>query len=374
MATDSLPLEAGASAPLGATLQDGGVNFSVFSKHATRVDLLLFDAVDAAQPARIVALEPPRHRTYHYWHALVPGLGPGQIYAYRAHGPLAPERGLRFDPEKVLFDPYGRRSRVPDGYDRRAASRPGDNTAPAIKSVVADPRPLRLGRRPAAPPAVRATVIYEMHVGGFTGTQAPACRRAARHLRRPDREDSLPAGPGHHGRRTPAGVPVRSAATRPDGANYWGYQPLSFFAPHHGYSSRPDPLGVIDEFRDMVKALHRAGIEVILDVVFNHTAEGGADGPTLCYRGLANDFYYMLEPDGHATRTTRLRQHAQRQPADRPAADPGQPALLGHRDARGRVPLRPGVDPVARRSRPAACRIRRCCGTSSPIRCWPARS
>ena len=297
MATDSLPLEAGASAPLGATLQDGGVNFSVFSKHATRVDLLLFDAVDAAQPARTVVLEPPRHRTYHYWHALVPGLGPGQIYAYRAFGSAAPERGLRFDAEKVLFDPYGLAIALPDGYDRQTASRPGDNTAQAIKSLVADPQRYDWeGDRPLQRPFAR-TVIYEMHVGGFTRHESsgvPAARRgtyAGLIEKIPYLQDL--------GITAVELLPVFQFDPHhaPNGTNYWGYQPLSFFAPHNGYSSTPGPLGVVDEFRDMVKALHRAGLEVILDVVFNHTAEGGANGTTQCYRGFANDFYYILEPN-----------------------------------------------------------------------------
>ena len=297
MAIDSLPLEAGASAPLGATLQDGGVNFSVFSKHATRVDLLLFDAVDAARPARTVVLEPPRHRTYHYWHALVPGLGPGQIYAYRAFGPAAPERGLRFDAEKVLFDPYGLAIALPDGYDRQTASRPGDNTAQAIKSLVADPQRYDWeGDRPLERPVAR-TVIYEMHVGGFTRHESsgvPVARRgtyAGLIEKIPYLQDL--------GITAVELLPVFQFDPHhaPNGTNYWGYQPLSFFAPHNGYSSTPGPLGVVDEFRDMVKALHRAGLEVILDVVFNHTAEGGANGTTQCYRGFANDFYYILEPD-----------------------------------------------------------------------------
>jgi isoamylase len=288
---------AGASAPLGATVQDGAVNFSVFSKRATHVDLLLFDTANAGEPVRVIALEPPRHRTYHYWHARVPGLGPGQVYAYRAHGRSAPERGLRFDPEKVLFDPYGRAVAVPDAYDRAAAMRPGDNTAAAIKSVVSDSgRYDWEGDGPLHRPFAQ-TAIYEMHVRGFTV------------------HPSSGVAPGRRG--TYAGLvekipylldlgitavellPVFQFDPQhaPNGVNYWGYQPLSFFAPHHAYSSRADPLAVLDEFRDMVKAFHRAGIEVILDVVFNHTAEGGADGPTQCYRGLANDFYYLLEDD-----------------------------------------------------------------------------
>src|SRR5262245_13620678 len=158
----------GACAPLGASVQPGGVNFSVFSKHATLVELLLFEDANAAEPSRVIPLDPAAHRTYHYWHGLVAGLGPGQIYGYRVHGPVAPEHGLRFDRDKLLLDPYGLALAVPAGYDRQAAARPGSNTAVAMKSVVADPgrydwEAEATLRRPFA-----ETVIYEMHVGGFT--------------------------------------------------------------------------------------------------------------------------------------------------------------------------------------------------------------
>jgi glycogen operon protein len=289
----------GASAPLGATLGDGGVNFSVFARDAAQVEILLFDDVNAAHPARVIPLGPHRHRTYHYWHAFVPGLEPGQIYAYRAHGPFAPARGLRFDADKVLLDPYGLAVAVPDAYDRRAASRPGDNAAWAMKSVVADPgrydwegdRPLR---RPFA-----ETVVYELHVRGFTRhpSSGVAAAKQGTYAGLIEKVPYL----------TELGVtavellPVFQFDPQdaPDGrVNYWGYQPVSFFAPHAAYSSRREPLGVLDEFRDMVKALHRAGIEVFLDVVFNHTSEGSEQGPTCCFRGLANNFYYILEKDG----------------------------------------------------------------------------
>lgn len=138
-AKGSSAAERGTSAPLGATVTARGVNFSVFSKHATLVELLLFSDANAAEPSRIVQLDASGHRTYHYWHAFVPDLRPGQVYAYRAHGPYAPDRGLRFDATKLLLDPYGRAVAMPDAYDRRAAARPGDNTAVAMRSVVADP-------------------------------------------------------------------------------------------------------------------------------------------------------------------------------------------------------------------------------------------
>ncbi len=288
----------GSSAPLGATVSGGGVNFSVFSRDATLIELLLFDGENAAKPAAVIPLEPNRHRTYHYWHVYVPDLKAGQIYAYRAHGPFAPEQGLRFDGEKVLLDPYGLAIAVPGSYDRKAASRPGDNAAVAMKSVVADPdRYDWEGDLPLKRPFVE-TVIYEMHVRGFTfhpssgvasgkrGTYAGLIEKI------PYLKDL--------GVTAVELLPVFQFDPQdaPEGrVNYWGYQPVSFFAPHHAYSSRNDPLAVLDEFRDMVKAVHRAGIEVILDVVFNHTTEGGSGGPTLCYRGLANDFYYILEKD-----------------------------------------------------------------------------
>ena len=293
-----LAVESGASAPLGATVRPGGVNFSVFSKHASAIELLLFDDVNAQEPSRVIPLDGLAHRSYHYWHGFIRGVEPGQIYGYRARGPFAPERGQRFDGDKLLLDPCGLALAVPDAYDRTAARRPGPNIAAAMKSVVADPsrydwegdKPLR---RPFA-----ESVIYELHVRGFTqhpssnvapgrrGTYAGLIEKipyltdlgiTAVELLPVFQFDPQDAPPGH--------------------INYWGYQPLSFFAPHHSYSSNPAPLGVLDEFRDMVKALHRAGIEVILDVVFNHTAEGGLDGPTICFRGLANDFYYILGED-----------------------------------------------------------------------------
>ena len=288
----------GSSAPLGATVTAEGVNFSVFSKGATAVELLLFDDVLAPSPSRVGQLEPGRHRTYHYWHLFVPGLQPGQVYGYRAHGPFAPERGLRFDERKVLIDPYGLAVAVPPSYDREAATRPGDNCASAMKSVVAAPATYDWeGDRPLRSPFAR-TVIYEMHVRGFTqhpSSGVPACTRGTY-------AGVIAKIPYLQDLRVTAVelLPVFQfdAADAPAGrTNYWGYQPVSFFAPHQQYSSRRDPSGALDEFRDMVKALHRAGIEVILDVVFNHTAEGNHEGPTLCYRGLANDFYYMLDAD-----------------------------------------------------------------------------
>lgn len=128
----------GCSHPLGATVYPDGVNFSLFSRKSTGVDLLLFDSPDAPAPSNVISLDPGINQTYHYWHIFVPRLRAGQVYAYRVHGEHVPERGLRFDPEKVLLDPYGRAVCVPENYDRGAACRPGDNCAVAMRSVVTD--------------------------------------------------------------------------------------------------------------------------------------------------------------------------------------------------------------------------------------------
>jgi glycogen operon protein len=161
------PVE-GTSSPLGATILFGGVNFSIFSRDASEVELLLFDREDDARPARVIHIDPVCNRTYHYWHVFVPGVQPGQLYAYRVRGPFEPASGLRFDPSKVILDLHGRGVVVPTGYSREAASREGDNTAKAMKSVVVDPTAYDWeGDKPLKHRSSR-TIIYEMHVRGFT--------------------------------------------------------------------------------------------------------------------------------------------------------------------------------------------------------------
>jgi isoamylase len=291
----------GTSAPLGATPLPEGTNFSVYSKNATGVELLFFDREDDNRPGRVVRLDPAKNRTYHYWHVLVPGVKSGQIYGYRVSGPFDPEKGMRFDGDKVLLDPYGRSVMVPKAYDRAAASRPGDNAATAMKSVVVDPASYDWeGDAPLKRLASR-TIVYEMHVAGFTknpnsgvvpekrGTYAGLIEKIP-YLKK-------------LGITAVELLPVQqfdALACPPGTVNYWGYQPVAYFAPHQAYSSRKDPLGPVDEFRDMVKALHVAGIEVVLDVVFNHTAEGNQDGPMLSFKGFENDAYYILETDKHS--------------------------------------------------------------------------
>src|SRR5262245_50119117 len=158
----------GRSSPLGATVRPGGVNFSIFSRSASGVNLLFFDREDDIRPSRVIPIDPATNRTYHYWHVFVPGVQSGQLYTYRVQGPSDPANGLRFDPAKVLLDPYGRGVVVPKNYSREAARLEGDNAATAMKSVVVDPHAYDWeGDTPLRRPSAR-TIIYEMHVKGFT--------------------------------------------------------------------------------------------------------------------------------------------------------------------------------------------------------------
>lgn len=288
----------GQSYPLGATVYPIGINFCLYSKHATGIDLLLFDSENIVSPSRVISLDPAVNRTSYYWHVFVPGVRVGQVYAYRVHGPFDPDQGHRFDPSKVLTDPYARAIVGDDIYDRKAAILPGDNCATALKGVVVDNRSYDWegDRHPRIPYA--NSIIYEMHVGGFT-------RHPSSGL--PEEERGTFAGIIDKipylqdlGVTAVELLPIHQfdpQDVQPGLENYWGYSTLGFFAPHRGYSSRKDPMGPVNEFRDMVKALHRAGIEVILDVVFNHSAEGNHEGPTLSFKGIDNETYYLLEED-----------------------------------------------------------------------------
>jgi len=286
----------GKSAPLGATVYPNGTNFSLFSKNASAVELLLFDRADHSKPTQVYRLSPKTNKTFYYWHIFLEGVGEGQLYGWKAYGPYAPEIGYTYDGNKLLIDPYTK-ALVMDAYDREAARRPGDNTAVAAKSVVVgdggydweDDKPLNHPNT--------HSIIYELHVRGFTQDPSSGLDEGLRGTYRGLIEkipylkslgitsvELLPVQ-----QFDPADVP------NPELVNYWGYAPIALFAPHHAYASTDDPIGAINEFRDMVKALHRAGIEVILDVVFNHTGEGGKDGPILSFKGLENRAYYMLD-------------------------------------------------------------------------------
>ncbi len=280
---------------LGARLCFDGANFCVYSKDCQYLELLLFDDATAPQPSRVIKLDPSTNCTYHYWHCFVPGVKAGQVYAYRVHGRFAPEYGLRFDGSKVLSDPYCLSVVNWENYSRKAAIKPGDNCPQALRSVVFDSYSYDWegDQHPRTP--YSKTLVYEMHVKGFTASPtsgiAPEKRGTfAGMIEKIPYLEKL-------GITAVELLPIHqfdAQDARPGLENYWGYSTINFFAPHHDYSFRKDPFGAVEEFRELVKALHRAGIEVILDVVFNHSAEGNETGPTLSFKGFDNRTYYML--------------------------------------------------------------------------------
>ena len=281
-----------------------GVNFCLFSRNCRSVELVLFDPSKPDTPSRVIRLDPLRNRTFYYWHVLVPDVPVGTLYGYRVDGPFDPSVGHRFDGTKLLLDPYARAVHVPEGYDRDAARRPGDNLATALKGVVLDPEGFDWeGDEPICRP-LSETVLYEMHVRGFTadpGSRVSEERRGT-YLGLIEKIPYLVS----LGVTAVELLPVQQfdPFDAPRGRiNYWGYSPIGLFAPHAGYCVGRDPLAPSREFKTMVKALHRAGIEVILDVVFNHTAEGDETGPTLSMRGLENRAYYILEGARYANYT-----------------------------------------------------------------------
>jgi isoamylase len=299
----------GAPYPLGATWDGAGVNFAVWSEHATGMELCLFDG---AQPAREVHRLPIREQTDRVWHVYLPEARPGLLYGYRAHGPYEPEAGHRFNPTKLLLDPYARAITGDVTWDDALFGyRIGDpdedlslderDSAPFVpRSVVVDPAfswgDDRLPRIPW-----NRTVIYESHVKGFTmrhpdvprdlrGTYAGlASPPVVDYLRRLG-VTAVELLPVHQF------VAERSLVER-GLTNYWGYNSIGFFAPDARYAASGARGDQVREFKTMVKTLHQAGIEVILDVVYNHTAEGNQLGPTLCFRGLDNASYYRLLPE-----------------------------------------------------------------------------
>ena len=288
----------GITSPLGATVYETGVNFCVYSKNACSVELLLFESADDSVPIKIIEFDPKKNKTYHYWHIFVPKLKAGQIYAYRVDGPFIPDQGHRFNSKKILLDPYGKLVAYPSKYSREDACEPSDNCKTAMKSVVIDNSTYDWEGDTHPKHKFTTTVIYEMHVKGFTqnpNSGVPAKKRGtyAGLIEKIPYLQEL-------GITAVELLPVFQFDPydcMPGMTNYWGYAPISFFAPHTAYSSRKDLTGPLDEFRDMVKALHKAGIEVILDVVYNHTSEGNHLGPTSCFKGFENTTYYILEKD-----------------------------------------------------------------------------
>ncbi len=295
--------------PLGAFWDGAGVNFAIFSEHATKVELCLFDSVEATVESRRISFY---EQTDLVWHAYVPDLEPGQLYGYRVHGPYEPQHGHRFNPNKIVLDPYakliGRDLRWcdelfgytlgdPDGdlsFDER------NNATHAALAAVHNPSfSWRRDRPPKLP--WHKTIIYELHVKGFTqlhkripkrqrGTFAGLASKPAITYLKELGVTAVELMPVHHR------VDDRHLVDQ-NLSNYWGYNTLSFFSPDLRYCASSSPRKGVQEFKRMVRALHDAGIEVILDVVYNHTGEGNQLGPTLSLRGIDNASYYRLSAD-----------------------------------------------------------------------------
>ncbi|MCG6122477.1 MAG: glycogen debranching protein GlgX [Microvirga sp.] len=293
-------LEAGAPYPLGATSDGLGVNFAVCSAHATGIELCIFDPAGKREVARLALPE----QTNEVWHGYLPHAGPGLVYGYRAHGPYAPEHGHRFNPFKLLLDPYAKsilgQTRWTDAlHGYRIHSPRGDlsfdrrDSAPAVPKSVVVSESFDWGddRAPSTP--WDKTVIYEAHVKGLTRlmAQVPApVRGTYAALGHPAVIDHLKQLGVTALQLMPIHAFLQDRFLQEKGlTNYWGYNTLSFFAPEPRYMSRP---GNGDELRGAIRKLHAAGIEVILDVVYNHTCEGDERGPTLCWRGIDNATYY----------------------------------------------------------------------------------
>jgi glycogen debranching enzyme GlgX len=284
---------------LGATIEGSGVNFALWARLACSVELLLFSSADDVEPM-IIQLNPKVNRTAYYWHIWIDGIGDGQLYGFRVNGPWRPYEGTRFDPQKVLIDPYGLLIDFPSNYRRFAASRKGSNLHCCAKSVVVDTRHYDWENDQPPNHPLSRSVIYELHVGGFTKHPSAGLSAELRgtYTGLLDKIPYLKA----LGITTIELLPVFQFDLQecaPGNSNYWGYSPMSFFALHRQYASDQSRTGAIREFRDMVKALHREGIEVILDVVYNHTSEGDGDGPTFSWRGFDHEAYYILDPRTH---------------------------------------------------------------------------
>ncbi|NUQ65459.1 MAG: glycogen debranching protein GlgX [Pirellulales bacterium] len=295
--------------PLGATWDGKGVNFALYAENAAKVELCLFDSADAERESVRIAMP---EQTEQIWHVYLPDVIPGQLYGYRVHGPFEPEHGHRFNPNKVLLDPYaksiGRRVRWDDSlFGYRIGDPAADlsldqrDSAPfAPLATVIDPA-FTWGDDRAPRTPMHKTLIYEMHVRGFTmlhpdvpenlrGTYAGlASEPAVRYLTELG-VTAVELLPAHHH------LDDRHLLER-GLSNYWGYNTLGFFAPEPLYDAPGYALGPVQEFKTMVRNLHAAGIEVVLDVVYNHTAEGNQMGPTLSFRGIDNAAYYRLSPE-----------------------------------------------------------------------------
>lgn len=303
-----MKLRPGKPYPLGATWDGAGVNFAIFSEHATQMDLCLFDSADDKHESVRITLP---EQTDMVWHGYLTGVVPGQLYGYRVLGPWDPPAGHRFNQAKIVLDPYakaiGRTIRWCDEMYGYAVGHPDedlhkdnrDNAASAALAAISDPAFTWGEDRPPQTPWHK-TVIYEVHVKGFTrlrpdvpkavrGTYSGLCSEAAIRYLRDLGVTAVELMPVHH-------HAYESHLVKRNLSNYWGYNTLAFFAPDTRYASETRPTDSVREFKRMVRILHAAGLEVILDVVYNHTAEGNQLGPTLSLRGIDNAAYYRLGP------------------------------------------------------------------------------
>lgn len=278
--------------PYGAILRAEGVQFSIVSRFATEMRLLLYKNVSDPDPSEIISFDPRIHRWGDVWTLYLEGIEPGQLYHFQASGPFEPAAGHRFDPNARLIDPY-------------AKALCGD-FLPGTDGIVRPPKCVVVsdefdwsGERHIRRPLIDS-VIYETHVRGFTQNENSGVDHPGTYLGLIEKIPYL----RELGVTTVELMPVHEFPTnQSDGSfapleNYWGYDPLAFFAPHRGYACSRTPGAQVREFKQMVLELHKAGIEIILDVVFNHTAEGNENGPTLSFKGLGNRSYYLLNPDG----------------------------------------------------------------------------
>jgi len=292
------PVLPGRRYPPGATVEDAGVNFSVYSRHATGAELLLYESATSPEPFQIIRLDPRTNHTFFSWHVLVQGLLPGTHYTWRLEGPNDPHgHGWRFDPNIELVDPWARAINVA-GWDRWRRQHRGVQPHDSPRAIVLAEEYDWEGDTPLHLPSEQM-IIYELHVGGFTRHPSSGVRHPGTFLGLIEKIPYLKELGITHVELMPVmafdeqDVPeeVWKAGLR----NFWGYSTLGFFSPHPGFCVTPERGTHRREFRDMVKALHRAGIGVILDVVFNHTCEGGAGGPILNFKGFGNETFYCLD-------------------------------------------------------------------------------
>ncbi len=284
--------------PHGSKAYEDGVNFSIFSRHAEEVELLLYQNEDSPEPFQIIPLEIDKHRTFFSWHVFVKHLRPGTWYTWRLNGPSDTQRtGLRFDKQKQLLDPWAKA--VSDKiWNREVACKPGDNGHCSMRSVVIDEEYDWQGDTPLAIRSEKA-IIYELHVKGFTRHPSSQVSHPGAFAGLIEKIPYLKELGITHVELLPVMAFDEQDApdhTRQLGlSNYWGYSTHSFFSPHPSYCVTPEQGTHQQEFRDLVKALHKAGIGVIMDVVFNHTSEAGPDGPVINFKGMDGNSFYLTD-------------------------------------------------------------------------------